>query len=284
MEILTGIFENRTTAEKVVEELRAAGFSNDRIGFLTPGDSDRKVERTVPLTDSERPGMGRAMGAAVGGAVGAAGGASLGAAAASLLVPGVGPVIAVGLIGAALLGTAGAVAIGARGPLIAFNAYLDTDNVEIAHYVARAVRTSGGGLPYLKALGLLVQGQAQVSMNVVDFRHTSLHTILESVRVEAHKYGAAITRTELVGLIPQAALLDTALEYLQLLPATRDLILEKRLGAMIGSVSPLAVAISGQSMVRRVSIREGVRLMRAAPRPARRARPAAGGRPGDHRC
>jgi hypothetical protein len=109
MEIVTGIFKERTRSERVVDELRAAGFSKDRIGFLTPGTSERKIERTVPITDSERPGMGTAMGAAVGGAIGAASGASLGAAAASLLVPGVGPVIAVGLLGAALLGTAGVV-------------------------------------------------------------------------------------------------------------------------------------------------------------------------------
>ena len=109
MEIITGIFTDRTTAERVVDELRGAGFSNDRIGFLSPGTSERKRDKTIPITDSERSGMGSAMGGAVGGAMGAASGASLGAAAASLLVPGVGPVIAMGLLGAALFGTAGVV-------------------------------------------------------------------------------------------------------------------------------------------------------------------------------
>jgi hypothetical protein len=115
MEIVTGVFKDRKTAERVVDELRATGFIDKRIGFLTPGTSERTVERTIPVSDSEGPGMGRAMGAAVGGAIGAAGGATLGAAAASLIIPGVGPVIAVGLIGAALLGTAGLVTGAAAG-------------------------------------------------------------------------------------------------------------------------------------------------------------------------
>lgn len=133
--------------------------------------------------------------------------------------------------GPARLGRAGAVAVGARQPLIAFNAYLNTDDVEIAADIARTIRTSGGGLPYLKALGLLVNGQAQVSMNIIDFRRTSLFTILEAVRHEADQRGVTVTKTELVGLIPRNALLETALAYLQLPSITRDLILEDRLGA-----------------------------------------------------
>jgi hypothetical protein len=109
MEIVTGILRDRQTAERAVDELRAAGFSEDRIGFLSPGTPEKKVERSIPLTDTEKPGVGKAMGAAVGGAIGAASGASLGAAAASLMIPGVGPVIAVGLIAATVLGTAGAI-------------------------------------------------------------------------------------------------------------------------------------------------------------------------------
>ena len=133
--------------------------------------------------------------------------------------------------GPARLTAAGAVAIGAREPLIAFNAYLDTDDVTVAQAVAVAVRESGGGLPHLKALGLLVDGQAQVSMNVVNFRETSLHTILERVREEAAKHSATITHTELVGLVPRAALIESALEALQLPAQVRDLVLEARLGA-----------------------------------------------------
>jgi glutamate formiminotransferase len=132
------------------------------------------------------------------------------------------------------IGAAGAVAVGARGPLIAFNAYLDSADLTIAQAIAGGIRESGGGLPHLKALGLLVNGQAQVSMNVIDYRQTSLLTIMQRLRVEAHKHGAAITHTELVGLIPQAALIDYALTDLQLPSNARTQVLEQRLGAVTG--------------------------------------------------
>jgi hypothetical protein len=108
MEIVTGIFKSRSNAEDVVRELRSLGIREDDIGFLTPEMSDEELEAKAQITDTERPGLGKAMGAAVGGAMGAAGGATLGIAAASLAVPGIGPVIAAGVIGAAVLGTAGA--------------------------------------------------------------------------------------------------------------------------------------------------------------------------------
>lgn len=136
--------------------------------------------------------------------------------------------------GPAHLGPAGAVAVGARGPLIAFNAYLDTSDVTIAREIAVAVRTSGGGLPYLKALGLLVNGRAQVSMNVIDFRQTGLFLIMERVRAEAAKYGTRVVETELVGLVPQTALINAALEALQLPAETRHRLLETRLGLATG--------------------------------------------------
>lgn len=118
METVAGIFPSRDTAEQAVRELHELGIPNDRIALLTPGMSDIRVEREVPTADSEQPGMGQAMGGAVGGAMGVAGGATLGAAAASLLVPGVGPVIAGGLLGAAILGAGGtATGIAAGGAL-----------------------------------------------------------------------------------------------------------------------------------------------------------------------
>jgi glutamate formiminotransferase len=132
------------------------------------------------------------------------------------------------------VGPAGAVIVGARGPLIAFNLYLDTADVEVAQAVALNVRESGGGLPQVKALGLLVNGRAQVSINVIDFRQTSLFAIMDAVRGEAAKYGARVSHSELVGLIPQAALFNTALAYLQLPPDTGARILEARLGAATG--------------------------------------------------
>jgi glutamate formiminotransferase len=136
--------------------------------------------------------------------------------------------------GPARVGTAGAVAIGARLPLIAFNIMLDTADVEIGHAIAVAVRSSSGGLPYVKALGLQVNGRAQVSMNVIDYRRTSLYTIMESVRAEAARHGVTVAGSEIVGLVPRAALIDTALAYLGLPPEAATLILEDRLGAHTG--------------------------------------------------
>ena len=118
--------------------------------------------------------------------------------------------------GPARLSAAGATVIGARPFLIAFNVYLATDDVTIAKRIARAVRHSSGGLRNVKALGLLVGGQAQVSMNLTDFTQTPIHQALELIRREAARYGVAVARSELVGLAPHQALLDTAAWYLQL--------------------------------------------------------------------
>ncbi len=107
METVAGIFQSRADAEKAVQQLHSQGIPNDRIALLTPGMDKEQVEKTVPTADSEQPGMGKAMGGTVGGAMGVAGGATLGMAAASLLVPGVGPVIAGGILGAAILGAGG---------------------------------------------------------------------------------------------------------------------------------------------------------------------------------
>lgn len=131
--------------------------------------------------------------------------------------------------GPARLGPAGATVIGARPFLIAYNVFLTTDNVDIARQIARAVRHSSGGLRYVKALGLLVNGQAQVSMNLTDFRHTPVHRVVEMIRREAARYGVAIERSELIGLIPQQALFDAAQWYLQLDGFTPDQVLENRL-------------------------------------------------------
>jgi hypothetical protein len=115
MEAVSGVFRSREDAERTVNELRRAGIPDNRIGLLTPGTDDRDLEAGLPVTDTERPGMGRAMGAAVGGAMGAAGGATLGLAVATLAVPGIGPVLAFGMVGAALLGVVGATAGAAIG-------------------------------------------------------------------------------------------------------------------------------------------------------------------------
>ncbi len=129
------------------------------------------------------------------------------------------------------VGPAGATVIGARQPLIAFNVYLTTDEVEIARKIARIVRFSSGGLRYVKALGLLVDGKAQVSMNLTNYRKTPLAQVVEFIRREANRYGAGIHHSELVGLIPQDALVDAATWYLQLDQFTPEQILESRLVA-----------------------------------------------------
>jgi hypothetical protein len=108
MEPVVGVFETRMQAEEARELLKEEGCG--KVTMLTPGEPKREVERRVPAEDMERPGMGSAIGGVIGGAVGIAAGMELGATAASLLVPGVGPVIAVGLLGAAVLGAGGAAA------------------------------------------------------------------------------------------------------------------------------------------------------------------------------
>lgn len=134
--------------------------------------------------------------------------------------------------GPAVLGPAGATVIGARPFLIAFNVYLNTADVQIADRIARAVRHSSGGLHFVKAMGVLVEGQAQVSMNLTNFEKTPIHRVVEMIRREAARYGALITHSELVGLIPEDALLDAAQWYLQLDRFTKDQVLERRLAAV----------------------------------------------------
>lgn len=127
------------------------------------------------------------------------------------------------------LGPAGATVIGARAPLIAYNVYLNTDNVEAANRIARAVRHSGGGLRHVKALGLLVNGRAQISMNLTDFTQTPIYRAQEMVRAEAARYGYQIAASELVGLIPEQALIDAARWYLQLDLFDEAQILERKM-------------------------------------------------------
>ena len=129
------------------------------------------------------------------------------------------------------LGSAGATVIGARAPLVAFNVYLSTDDVTIAQNIGRAVRHSSGGLRYVKALGMLVEGRAQVSMNLTNFTHTPVARVVELIRREADRYGVSIVNSELVGLIPQAALIDAAQWYLQLDQFSPNQVLEKRIYA-----------------------------------------------------
>ncbi|HUI89635.1 MAG TPA: glutamate formimidoyltransferase [Anaerolineales bacterium] len=146
--------------------------------------------------------------------------------------------------GPAKLGTAGATVIGARSPLIAFNVYLTTSEVDIAKKIAKAIRQSSGGLRYVKALGLLVEGRAQVSMNLTNFRETPVGRVVELVRREAQRYGVAIHHSELVGLIPQEALIDAAVWYTQLDQFSAEQILESRLYQSSADSQPKGSSVS----------------------------------------
>ena len=114
--------------------------------------------------------------------------------------------------------TAGCVAVGAREFLIAYNINLTTPDVEVAQRIARAIRHSSGGLRFTKAMGVMLEdrGIAQVSINMTDFRRTPLHRVFEMVRSEAARHGASICGSEIVGLVPQDALLQSAEFYLRL--------------------------------------------------------------------
>jgi glutamate formiminotransferase/formiminotetrahydrofolate cyclodeaminase len=127
--------------------------------------------------------------------------------------------------------TAGAVAVGARKPLVAFNANLATADVQVAKAIARAIRHQSGGLRYVKALGFSVRGgrQAQVSMNLVDTEGTPMHRVLALIDHEACRYGTHVTGCEVVGLVPEAALLECAEHALRLEGFRRDQVLEIRL-------------------------------------------------------
>lgn len=110
--------------------------------------------------------------------------------------------------------TAGVTAVGARFPLIAYNIDLDTDNIDIANKIARAIRQSGGGFQYIKAGGveLKEKGIVQVTMNITDYRKNPIYRVFETVKMEAARYGVSVIGSEVVGLAPLAALTQS-LEY-----------------------------------------------------------------------
>lgn len=122
--------------------------------------------------------------------------------------------------------------VGARKFLIAYNIYLNTPDVSIAKNIARTVRFSSGGMPFVKASGFLVRGQAQVSMNLTDFEQTPLHRVFEAVKREAERYGVLPVSGELIGLIPKRAIEQGPEWFLRLEKFDSSLILEDRLAAM----------------------------------------------------
>jgi glutamate formiminotransferase/formiminotetrahydrofolate cyclodeaminase len=159
--------------------------------------------------------------------------------------------------------TAGATAIGARPFLVAYNVYLGgRENMPVAREVAKAVRHSSGGLRYVKGLALEVDGQAQVSMNLVDIDRTPLHRAFDVVRMEAAAHGVATTWSEIVGLVPERAVVGAAARHLQLRGFSPDMVLENRLrtamaggesvGAFVASVAAPTAAPGGGSVAAHV--------------------------------
>ncbi|MBP6822667.1 MAG: glutamate formimidoyltransferase [Acidobacteria bacterium] len=136
--------------------------------------------------------------------------------------------------------TAGAMAVGARNPLIAFNINLVTEDLAIAKKIAKAVRGSSGGLQNVKALAMQLRNRhrVQVSMNLVNYEATPVFRVFDLVKREAERYGVAIASSEIVGLIPQAALNASSEFYLQLENFSEDLVLENRLHAALAESFP----------------------------------------------
>ncbi len=126
---------------------------------------------------------------------------------------------------------AGVTAVGARSFLVAYNVELDTGDIEIANAIAKRVRHISGGLRYVKAMGVMLEGKnrVQVSMNMVDFQKSALYTAFELIRIEAGRYGVNVVGSEIVGLVPMEALMDCAAYYLRLKDFSMDQVLEKRI-------------------------------------------------------
>lgn len=126
--------------------------------------------------------------------------------------------------------TAGTVAIGARMPLVAYNVNLGTNDLSVADAIAKKVRFVGGGLRFCKAMGveLKERGIVQVSMNMTDYTRTALYRAFELVRIEARRYGVSVVGSEVIGLVPMEALVDTASYYLGLEGFSMDQVLEAR--------------------------------------------------------
>ena len=130
---------------------------------------------------------------------------------------------------AALHPTAGATAVGARPFLVAYNVYLGgAHNLPVAKEVAKAIRGSSGGLRYVKGLGLEVDGQAQVSMNLVDTEKTPLHRVFDYVKAEAAAHGVSPTWSEIVGLVPERVLLEAGARHIQLRGFSPAMLLERQ--------------------------------------------------------
>ena len=130
--------------------------------------------------------------------------------------------------------SAGAVAIGARPFLVAYNVYLKTGDQAVAKAIAKKVRTATGGLPAVKALGMLVGGEAQVSMNLVDIDVTPPHVAFEAVAAAAHELGTEVTWSEIVGMMPERCVEATTQRHLMLREPVAAHVLENKVRASAG--------------------------------------------------
>lgn len=127
--------------------------------------------------------------------------------------------------------TAGVTAVGARMPLVAYNVNLATNNMAIADSIAKKVRHIGGGLRYCKAIGIELKdrGIVQVSMNMTDYTQTALYRVFELIRIEARRYGVNVVGSEIIGLVPMEALIDSAAYSLGLEDFSMEQVLEARI-------------------------------------------------------
>lgn len=149
--------------------------------------------------------------------------------------------------------TFGAVAIGARPFLVAYNIYLGgAENLQIAKNIAKAVRGSSGGFPFVKALGLEVDGQAQVSMNLVDTENTPLHVVFDAIRERALEAGIEVTWSEIIGLVPERVLFDAAASQLRLTQFAPEQVLERKVHEVASggeSVSAFVASVASSEPV-----------------------------------
>jgi glutamate formiminotransferase len=137
----------------------------------------------------------------------------------------------------------GATAVGAREALIAYNVYLNTSDLKIANEIAKALRGSSGGLAHVKGMGLYTEerNQVQVSMNLVNYKKNPIYRVLELIKVEARRWGVSVVGSEIVGLIPQDALLETAAYYLQVEGYHPAMVLENKIRDLVDTPDPTHV-------------------------------------------
>ncbi len=162
--------------------------------------------------------------------------------------------------------TAGAVVIGARPPLIAFNVNLRSTDLELARSIAKTIRQSNGGIPHLKAIGVALASRrmVQVAMNLTDYQVTPIHVAFEAVQAQAALHGVGIAGSEIIGLVPQAALVEAAADALRLEHFDSTQVLETRIEAALSSGSAGRTDDQVPNDLRRLSVSRLVDAVSAA--------------------